>query len=209
MIRGLVFALAMAGAAQAEETPMRAQEQTRLDEFQASAGKALLQALSAGSLGDVDLLQEAMSGVPLAPLATTLAGEWDCRTIKLGGLTPLTVYAPFKCAFAPDGTAFTFEKFTGSQRTQGRVTMQGRTMVYLGVGYIADEEPMDYAALPAESFGDGSYQPQVGIVEQTGPTAARIMFPAPVTESDFDVLYLTRPALADAQEIEAVAPENQ
>lgn len=57
MIRGLVFALAMAGAAQAEETPMRAQEQTRLDEFQASAGKALLQALSAGSLGDVDLLQ--------------------------------------------------------------------------------------------------------------------------------------------------------
>jgi len=57
VIRGLVFALAMAGAAQAEETPMRAQEQTRLDEFQASAGKALLQALSAGSLGDVDLLQ--------------------------------------------------------------------------------------------------------------------------------------------------------
>jgi hypothetical protein len=171
---------------------MRAQEQVRLDGYDQSAGKAILAALAGGSRGDVDQLQDALSGVPLAPLATTLSGEWDCRTLKLGGLNPLTVYAPFKCVFAPDGTAFTFEKLTGSQRTVGRVTMQDRTMIYLGFGYVADEAPMDYADLPPEDFGDGLYQPQVGIVEQTGPNTARILFPAPVVESDFDLLYLTR-----------------
>lgn len=194
MIRLTAIALVFAGAANAQEPPIRAQEQVRLDGYQASAGKALLEALSVGSLGNVDLLQEALSGVPLAPLATTLSGEWDCRMVKLGGLTALTVYAPFKCVFTPDGAAFTFEKLTGSQRTVGRVTMQDRAMIYLGVGYVADEEPMDYADLPAEDFGDGTYQPQVGIVEQTGPNTARILFPAPITESDFDVLYLTRSA---------------
>ena len=194
MIRLIALLTAFAGAAAAEETPMRAQEQVRLDGFQAIAGKALLEALSAGSLGNVDLLQEALSGVPLAPLATSLSGEWECRTMKLGGLTALTVYAPFKCVFTPVGAAFIFEKLTGSQRTIGRVTMQDRTMIYLGVGYVADEEPMGYADLPLEDFGNGLYQPQVGVVEQTGPNTARILFPAPVNESDFDVLYLTRAA---------------
>jgi len=194
VIRALALAAMFAGAAAAQDAPMRAQEQARLDGFHASAGKALLQALSGGTLGDIDLLQEAMSGVPLAPLATTLSGEWGCRTMKLGGSAPLTVYAQFKCAFTPNGAAFTFEKLTGSQRTLGRVAMQGRTMIYLGVGYVADQEPMTYADLPPEEAGDGLYQPQVGIVEQTGPNSARIMFPAPITESDFDVLYLTRPS---------------
>jgi hypothetical protein len=191
-MRVTLMAMCLAGAVQADEAPMRAQEQLRLDGFQASAGKALLQALSAGTLRDVDQLQEALAGAPLPPLATTLAGEWDCRTFKLGGIATLTVYAQFKCVFEPDGTAFTFEKLTGSQRTMGRVTMQDRTMIYLGVGYVADELPMAYADLPPEDFGDGVYQPQVGIVEQTGPNTARILFPAPINESDFDLLYLTR-----------------
>ena len=51
---------------------------------------------------------------------------------------------------------------------------------------------MLYSDLPPEDFGDGIYQPQVGIVEQTSLNTARIMFPAPVNESLFDLLYLTR-----------------
>ena len=34
---------------------------------------------------DVDMLQEVLSGVRMSPLATTLPGEWSCRTLKLGG----------------------------------------------------------------------------------------------------------------------------
>lgn len=50
-MRVTLMAMCLAGAVQADEAPMRAQEQLRLDGFQASAGKALLQALSAGTLG--------------------------------------------------------------------------------------------------------------------------------------------------------------
>lgn len=192
MIRAATVLLLLATAVQAENALMRAQEQTRLDGFHESAGKALLEAFAGGARGDVDLLQEALAGAPLAPLATTLSGEWDCRTMKLGGLTALTVYAQFSCVFAPDGTAFTFEKLSGSQRTIGRVTMQDGAMIFLGVGYVAIDEPMQYGDLPAEDFGNGTHQPQIGIVEQSGPNTARILFPAPVNESEFDVLYLTR-----------------
>mgnify|MGYP000102837395 FL=1 len=48
-MRVTLMAMCLAGAVQADEAPMRAQEQLRLDGFQASAGKALLQALSAGT----------------------------------------------------------------------------------------------------------------------------------------------------------------
>lgn len=202
-----LMAVLLATPLMAEEVVIRAQEQTRLDGYHASAGKAILEALSQGSLGDVDQLQEALAGVPFAPLATTLSGEWDCRTMKLGGVSPLTVYAPFRCVIAADGTAFTFEKTSGSQLMSGRIVLKDRAMVYLGVGYVADAEPMAYADLPPTEFGDGTYQPQVGIVEQVGLGKARILLPSPVNESDFDLLYLTReaPVVVD----DPVAPEEE
>lgn len=200
MIRTIVLALSISSSAAAQDAPMRAQEQICLDAYHASAGKAILEALSAGSLGDIDQLQTVLSGDAISPLATTLSGDWACRTFKLGGLSPLTVYAQFQCKFTPDGTAFDFEKLTGSQRTIGRITMQDGAMVYLGVGYVADVAIMTYADLPPEEFGNGEYQPQVGLVEQTGPNTARILFPAPVTESGFDILYLTREPSVDLTE---------
>lgn len=192
MITALIVATVLAAPAISDTTQMRTQERQRLDQFHVSAGRAVLQAMSGGTLGDVDLLQEALSGSPLPAFVTSLAGQWDCRTIKLGGLTPLTVYAPFKCEITPDGTAFNFVKSTGSQRGIGRITLQDGAIIYLGVGHVADADPMLYSDLPPEDFGDGIYQPQVGIVEQTSLNTARIMFPAPVNESLFDLLYLTR-----------------
>lgn len=192
MIAALIVSAVLAAPLVADDTAMRVQEQVRFEGFHDSAGRAILQAMSDGARGDVDWLQEALSGEPVLALETTLSGEWECRTLKLGGAVPLVVYAPFRCVFAPDGSAFTFEKVSGSQRMIGRVTLQDRKMIYLGVGYVADAEPMDYADLPMGDFGDGTYQPQVGVVEQTGPNTARILFPAPLNESLFDVLYLTR-----------------
>jgi len=191
LIRALTCALLCANPVVAQDA-IRPQEQLRLDAYHDTAGRAFLQAISGGSRGDVDWLQDAMEGQPLAPLGTTLSGDWACRTMKLGGDPALVVYAPFKCRFTPDGTSFVFEKLTGSQRTSGRVTLQHRTMIYLGVGYVADGEQVAYADLPPENFGTGTVQPQVAVVEQTSPTTARLLFPAPVNESLFDVLYLTR-----------------
>ncbi len=187
-LASLLIALALPAAAQ----DMRPQEAARLADFDAIAGVALIGALAEGSRGDVDLLQEAMAGVPLPALQTTLAGDWSCRTFKLGGLLPLVAYAAFECRITPDGARFVFEKLSGSQRTSGTIQIIDGQMIYLGVGTVNDAPQRAYADLHPAFIGNGDVQPQVGIVEQSGPNSARILFPAPIVESDFDVLWLTR-----------------
>lgn len=190
MIRPLLISLALAGAANAEQ--MRAVEAGKLAAFDATLGQALRAALAGGARGDVDLLQEALAGTPIPPLATTLPGDWRCRTIKLGGITPLTAYAPFSCRITAQGATFRFEKLTGSQRTSGTIRLLDGQMIYLGVGTVGDAPQRAYADLHPAFLGTAEVTPQVAVVEQAGPDHVRLMFPSPVNESLFDVLYLTR-----------------
>ncbi|MEY1554340.1 DUF4893 domain-containing protein [Yoonia sp. R2331] len=191
MMRLISLLLAFA-ALPAAAQDMRPQEAARLADLDATAGEALLGAFAAGRRGDIDLLQEALAGSPLPPLQTTLAGDWSCRTFKMGGLVSLVAYAKFDCRITPDGTRFTFEKLTGSQRTSGTIQIIDGRMIYLGVGTVNDAPQRAYDALHPAFIGNGEVQPQVGLVEQSGPDSARILFPSPVVESDFDVLWLTR-----------------
>ena len=181
---------ALAGPAQAQE--MRPQETVRLEQFDAALGQALKRAMALGRRGDIDLVQEALEGPAIPALRTSLSGDWTCRTIKMGGDVPLVAYAPFQCRFTPDGDGFIFEKLTGSQLTRGRVDLRDGQMVYLGVGYVADVDPMDYTDLPEGDFDSGERQPEVALVEQSDGDRARLLFPLPTRESVFDILHLTR-----------------
>ncbi len=187
-----LFSLLALLALPASAQEIRPQEAARLAQFDAVAGVALRGALAGGSRGDIDLLQEAMAGEPLPPLQTALPGDWKCRTFKLGGGLPLVSYAAFDCRITPDGAQFIFEKLSGSQRTTGTIQIIDGRMIYLGVGTVNDAPARAYADLHPSFVGTGEVQPQVGLVEQSGPDTARIMFPLPVVESDFDVLWLTR-----------------
>ena len=193
MSKGMTLLLALAVmSAPLQAQQIRPQEATRLAAFDEIAGRALLRAMALGARGDVDMLQEALSGAPLPPLETSLEGDWSCRTLKLGELVPLVVYAAFKCRISRDGAQFRLEKLTGSQRSTGTIQMRDGQMIYLGVGTVGDAPAVAYDSLAPDFEGDGEVQPQVGIVEQPSPNAARILFPAPVTESEFDILSLTR-----------------
>lgn len=181
----------LAPAAGAQE--MRAQEAARLERFERIAGTALLEALAGGSAGDIAALGAALSGQPLVAFDPSLQGEWRCRTMKLGGGgTALVVYSDFRCAMALDNTGVTFEKLSGSQRTFGRIEMREGRAVYLGVGHVAEEARRAYADLDADFEGGGTLWPDVAVFERVSQTRARLMFPAPVNESDFDILELTR-----------------
>lgn len=189
----LVFLLMLLFSSPALAEPeIRPQEQVRLDGFDAAIGPVLLNAFAQGALGDVDMLQSALAGAPLAPLQTNLGGAWKCRTIRLGGDVPLVVYAQFDCEITPDGTTFHFEKLSGSQRSSGTILLIDRRMIYLGVGYADGVHPLPYGALPGGDFGSTMVQPQVGIVEQVNPDMVRIMFPAPVVGAQLEILLLTR-----------------
>lgn len=180
----------IAGAAGAQD--IRPQEQARLDRYERIAGTALLEALAAGSAADVDALTTALSGQPQVAFDPSLQGEWQCRTMKLGGLAALVVYTNFKCRMTLDNTGVGFEKLSGSQRTAGRIEMRDGRAVYLGVGYVASETPQTYASLDPAFEGSGTITPDVAVFERVSETRARLMFPAPVNESDFDILELTR-----------------
>ena len=187
----LAWGLAVSSPAQSQST-LRASDAARLDGFTSAIGDALLQALAGGSAADVTTLTKALSGRPQIAFDETLTGEWNCRTIKMGGISPLVVYAPFTCRFdiGPDG--FEFEKLTGSQRTKGKIQLRDGRAIYVGVGYVAGQNPPAYADLPPDFTSDGSVQTQIAVFERIGPTRARLLFPAPIVESDFDILELTR-----------------
>jgi len=184
--------LAALFAAPSVAQDIRPQEQQRLDRYERIAGTAVLGALARGDAGDVAALTAALSGAPQVAFDPALQGEWRCRTMKLGGISALTVYTNFKCRMTLDNTGVTFEKLTGSQRTSGRIEMREGRAIYLGVGYVASEPPQTYESLAPDFEGTGTVAPDVAVFERVSERRARLLFPAPVNESDFDILELTR-----------------
>jgi hypothetical protein len=174
-------------------TPLHADDGRRLGEYHAAAGEALLDAFSGGDPADLAILTEVLQGDPLPPdqAWAMIAGDWSCRMIKMGRLLPITVYQPFQCRIGSDGS---LEKLTGSQRTKGQIHVDGDRLVYLGTGFIAGDTPPPYAELPPFSEpGSGPQRvPEIGLVEMTGETKGRVMFPDPYLESRFNILTLNR-----------------
>ncbi|EPX87510.1 hypothetical protein ruthe_00581 [Rubellimicrobium thermophilum DSM 16684] len=172
---------------------IRPADRGRLDSADAALGRALAGALAEGAPGDVALLVEAMRGAP-GPLDP--AGDWSCRVLKLGGLLPLTVYAPFRCRIAPAGEGvWHLEKLSGSQRLSGTIAAADGPALYTGVGFVEGGPATDYAGLPPddqEPVEPGQTHAQVGFFEQVSPRSARLLLPSPILESRFDILWLTR-----------------
>jgi len=182
--------MASAGATLAQD--IRPQDTARLDRFSKSAGDAILEAMAHGDPTDVSALTTALSGEPQVAFDASLAGEWTCRTMKLGGTKRLVIYSAFKCRITLDATGADFEKLTGSQRTNGRISLREGQAIYVGVGHTSDQSPPAYVDLPEDFQSNGSIQTDVAVFERVSPIRARLMFPAPAVESDFDILELTR-----------------
>ena len=187
----LLLSLTLAGAAGAAPD-IRDPDLDRLRRFEEAAGSAILGALAGGAADDVAVLTDALSGVAQPPAPE---GDWACRTIKMGGITDLVVYAPFRCRISRiSATEWQFEKLTGSQLTRGTIAFHEGRAVYRGVGYVAGGPAADYADLPEGTapVEPGQTVADIAVFEQTGPDRARLLFPFPVLESRFDILYLTR-----------------
>ena len=156
-------------------------------------GAAMREAMEGGTAADVEALREAMSGP--APGGVDPSGDWDCRTIKIGGISPLVVYTPFRCRITEvEQGLWEIEKITGSQRLSGRIEATQAGLVYTGVGFVGDRPATDYAGLPdtPEPVEPNQTYAQVGILEMASSDRGRLLLPAPILESRFDVIALTR-----------------
>jgi hypothetical protein len=159
-------------------------DKARLDGYDVTLKTALEEAKT-GNPGDVATLDAIIAKPKLAFSDFDMTGNWQCRTIKVGGNLPLVVYGWFKCRVTDDGSGWMLEKLTGSQRTKGRFyTESDNRQTYLGSFFVAGETPKKY--------GSGPDSDQVGYTYRTGENEWRIELPAPRFESKLDILEFRR-----------------
>jgi Domain of unknown function (DUF4893) len=165
---------------------LRPEDKSVLASFAAKKSSAVAAAKAAGDAKDVAVLNAALAGKPLSMSGSfDFAGNWSCRTIKLGGLTTLVVYPKFRCSVLDDGSGWYLKKLTGSQRTEGRFyTNSDSELTYLGAAFVAGET--------ASKYGSTNKDSHVAIVERLAENRVVLQFPAPVYESDFDLLVMER-----------------
>jgi hypothetical protein len=167
------------------ETLITRADRDRLSGFDAAKAKALAEARAGGSAQDVATLNEVVSAEHLPFEGFDMTGDWQCRTIKAGGLAQLVVYGWFRCQVTDDGSGWALKKLTGSQRTTGRFfTNSDVELTYLGSGSVNEETPLPYGAGPDTD--------QAGHAYRTAEDAWQIEFPSPRYESKFDILQLKR-----------------
>lgn len=190
-MKALALALALLAAPAAAQA-LRPSDQARLDDFDATVAFALLGAFAEGPPGDVAVLASALRG---QPTVADPAGDWSCRTLKLGGLLPLTAYPAFRCRVTEvsPGT-WHLEKLTGSQRLDGTIRAEEGRNLYTGVGFVDGGPAGTYADMPEadEAVEPGQTFPQVGLFEIAAPDQARLFLPRPFFESALDILWLYR-----------------
>ena len=116
------------------------------------------------------------------------AGEYRCRTIKMGGqegaMLDWVAYPEFRCRIRREGEGLSFVRLGGSQRPVGRIYPDGvRRMIFLGSLQLGDERQV-------LRYGSDADRDMAGILERVGERRWRLVFPRPAFESIIDVIEL-------------------
>jgi type II secretory pathway pseudopilin PulG len=182
----VVATTALAIATGVFPTDLSAADQERLAKFAETRASAIEEARTGGAPAYVTVLEKVLEGEATQIVPAAMAGEWRCRTLKLGGdAPPLVVYGDFKCRITDDASGLRLQKLTGSQRTAGTFYDLGEARLgYAGAGHYADEQPRNY--------GDDPQRDQVGYLIPISAERMRLEFPLPRYESHFDILELRR-----------------
>lgn len=164
---------------------LMSQEDARiLAEFDARRESAIASAMGVSDEAATAVLREVLEGSILSfGDGYDPSGDWRCRYIKLGGDPALNVYGWFSCRIFDDGAGWVIQKIDGSQRSMGRLyDLPQDRLLYLGALHYAHEAPM--------WFGDDPTRNQMALLTRLDDGRMRLEFPAPLFESDFDILEL-------------------
>lgn len=163
-------------------------DRSRLRQWRTAWREALAEVRAAGH-GEAIAREGALLEPDAAlPDPRPAAGEYRCRTLKLGrrdevGL-PFVAYPYFRCRIVAEDGSLAFVKQSGSQRPIGLLFEDlPRRMVFLGTLQLADER---YAL----DYGRDRERNMVGLLERVGEARWRLVFPRPHFESKLDVIEL-------------------
>ncbi|HEX8578227.1 MAG TPA: DUF4893 domain-containing protein [Allosphingosinicella sp.] len=165
-----------------------AEDRERIREWRTAWKRGLTRASAAGH-GQA-LASEGVLLQPDAALDAVAppAGDYRCRTIKIGakteGLLEYIAYPAFRCRIGGSQGTREFAKLTGSQRPIGRLFPENeRRMIFLGTVQLGDEKG-------TLRYGHDTDRAMAGILERVGDRRWRLVFPYPHYESVIDVLEL-------------------
>jgi len=163
-------------------------DKERIRGWYASWEAALADARAKGHGADIDregVLLQPMAALPNAHLP---AGDYRCRTIKVGakgrGGLSYIAYDWFRCRVAPEQGLSSLTKLTGSQRPVGLIFPDNlKRQIFLGTLELGDEKM-------AVNYGSDRMRDMAGLVERIGDNRWRLVLPAPAYESLVDVIEL-------------------
>ena len=160
----------------------------RMAVLETSRTLGLAAALAGDNPDERELISELFS-TRFSPItnAQNVAGNYQCRTIKLGGGLASTVYGWFSCEIFPEEAALVIRKTSGSQRFLGFLTKAGDSLAYKGALSYGYEDQM-------KLYGQEAERNQVGCLSAIGPDMDHFVLelPEPAFESVHDVIELKR-----------------
>ena len=142
---------------------------------------------------DLSIIHAVMGARGQRASVGSLLGNYRCRTIKLGGVTPDVIYTWFRCRISMKGGGPYLEKLTGSQFTNGYLYPDGDgRFVYLGASSVTGEPRHAYSGDGATAGAPVTPDDQIGLLTKIGAGHLRLEMPYPLQESTMDVLELRR-----------------
>lgn len=149
---------------------------------------ALADARAKGFGADIDREGALLQPTAALPNPHLPAGEYRCRTIKIGtqgrGALGYIAYDWFRCRVAPEQGLSSLTKLSGSQRPVGLIFPDNlKRQVFLGTLALGDEKM-------AINYGSDRMRDMAGLVERIGDNRWRLVLPAPAYESLLDVIEL-------------------
>jgi hypothetical protein len=162
----------------------------RLAKLDEARAKGLSEAQAGRDIGLIHALLDAQAR-PAS--ARSLTGDWRCRTIKLGGMSPDIVYSWFRCRIGRRDDGLYFSKVSGTQRLNGTLyPHESGGFVLLGALSAKGEPVHRYSGNGPSAGAAATPDDVIGLFESTGRSSARVEFPYPVQESIFDIIELKR-----------------
>jgi len=164
----------------------------RLVQLPSIRARAIHAAESWPGQGDFNALRAVLEPQARTVPARAMLGNWRCRQMKLGGISPYIVYKDwFTCNIRHVNGGLLFQKVTGTQRTIGFLYPQQGSWVYLGASSEADEPWHNYSGRTPSIGAEVSPDDQIGLLTGIGDNHLRLEIPA-IQESLLDVIELRR-----------------
>lgn len=154
-----------------------------LDLFDARM-EGMAAAMIVESAGDRQLVSDLLgSGFQAMDADKIPLGSYQCRTIKMGGISDLIIYSWFTCEIGNEENTITVRKVTGSQNFMGFMVPSGESLFYRGASHYGYEDGPRF-------YGDDPEHDQVGCFSAIDLKAGHFVLelPRPQFESVYDLI---------------------